>query len=463
MKMLAKLGLALVFVLSFALPHGTTFAKTDTVKLVIDGVEVAGYEQPFISHDQVLIPVENLFNAAGYKVTKDNSGKLSVTNTYLTVDFNASANTINVNGKKVDTEFPLTLQNAGNYITSDFLATLEGFNVEVSEDKKTVNVKTNRVDTAAFLTKTAALNLKSSSLNLTLESLIAPAANAQLGKVQLDNIQDPKSSYKHITFPTVDTEGKVTVEEIEEYSTKDGDFKKFGDVWVKLTAPVISIEATKLTDAKKVNTTVEAAKEVTEATPVTEEPKDLTKAATPLQLDSLATLALLQKFTKGIHIFEYKDAYIMTQTLTPTEASELKSVLTGLLSGEVNTEAVKTEETTIETTKEEATTEDTKVEETATKIVNTEEKATDKKTTEEAKTDETETESTKTEDAKTDETTTEEAKTVFVIITFNNFNSVKGITVPADVIKNAISQEDFLKALEAKKVEEAKKAEDVKK
>ncbi len=152
------------------------------MKLVVDGVEVGGYEQAFVSHEQVLIPVENLFNEAGFKVSKNPAGKLSVTNTYLTVDFNAAANTINVNGKKADTEFPLTLQNAGNYITSEFLATLEGFEVEVSEDEKTVNVTTNRVDAAAFLAKTATLDLKSSSLNVTLESLVpTTAATAQIG------------------------------------------------------------------------------------------------------------------------------------------------------------------------------------------------------------------------------------------------------------------------------------------
>ena len=75
MKKLATWVLAIVFTLSFALPQGTAFAKSDAVKLVVDGVEVGGYEQAFVSHDQVLIPVENLFNEAGFKVTKDIEGK----------------------------------------------------------------------------------------------------------------------------------------------------------------------------------------------------------------------------------------------------------------------------------------------------------------------------------------------------------------------------------------------------
>ena len=72
----------------------------------------------------------------------------------MTVDFDAGAGVIEVNGEKADTEFPLTLKNAGNYISGEFLASLEGFEVEVSEDQKTVNVTTNRVqDVSAFLAK----------------------------------------------------------------------------------------------------------------------------------------------------------------------------------------------------------------------------------------------------------------------------------------------------------------------
>ena len=60
MKKLATWVLAFVFVLSFALPHGTTFAKSDAVTLYVDGVEVEGYEQAFISNGQALLPVEKL-------------------------------------------------------------------------------------------------------------------------------------------------------------------------------------------------------------------------------------------------------------------------------------------------------------------------------------------------------------------------------------------------------------------
>ena len=254
--------------------------------------------------------------------------------------------------------------------------------MEVSEDKKTVNVTTNRVDAAAFLAKTATLDLNSSSLNVSVESLLPTTADtAQIGVIELNTSKEPKSSYKHIVFPSVD---------VEEYATTEGNYKKFGDVWVKLPAPTASVEATKLVPAEKVEATKEEVK--------TEEAKEVTEVVAPtapLQLDSLATLALLQKYTKGINIFEYKDAYVMTQTLTATEAAELQAVLTGLLSGEVK------EETTIEATelvpaeKVEATKEEAKTEETveATKIeaaeeVEANEEATVETTKEEVKEEE---------------------------------------------------------------------------
>ena len=202
MKKLATWVLAFVFVLSFALPQGTAFAKSDAVKLVVDGVEVEGYEQAFMSNGQALLPIEDLFNEAGFKVSKDESGAVNVTNTHLTVDFKVSASTIEVDGKKADTEFPLTLQNYGNYISGEFLATLEGFEVEVSEDQKTVNVTTNRLaeaDVAAFLAKSAAADLNSVSTALTMdmkmESSLEEEAIDMKMDMTMDQITDPLSFY----------------------------------------------------------------------------------------------------------------------------------------------------------------------------------------------------------------------------------------------------------------------------
>lgn len=461
MKKLATWVLAFVFVLSFALPHGTTLANSDAVKLVVDGVEVNGYEQPFLSNDQVLIPVENLFDEAGFKVTKDKSGKVNVSNTHLTVDFNAKAGAINVNGKKADTEFPLTLKNAGNYISSDFLSSLEGFEVEVSEDKKTVNVTTNRVqDVSAFIAKTMAADLKSqsSTLNIDLEmsSSLEEETIKMLMAIQSDDILDPISSHS-ISKMSTNFDGEKFEEVSETYITEDGFFQKMGDTWVKYDDDMAELL------------------------------QGLTSAQEMLlpQLEELQ-----QKFTTGINIYEYDDVYVMTQSLTTDELKEMLKEASSLLADLLPT--IETEEVTVEAE--------------ASEVAVVEEEAADE-ATEEATTEENTEEATE-EEAVIDEVIFEEGdfeaifdelglnveafyfvsnydkETLYpldlsgnahitmamgedtlsmkMVIsgTFSNFNAVKEIKVPAEVIKNAISMEEYFQQLEAefeKELEEAAK------
>ncbi|MER2090545.1 MAG: DUF6612 family protein, partial [Sporosarcina sp.] len=237
MKKMATWALAFVFALSFALPHGLASAQSPAMKFIVDGVEVKGYEQPFMSQDQVLIPVEDLFAEAGYKVSKDKSGKVNVTNTHLTVDFNAPAHSIAVNGKKADTEFPLTLKNAGNYVSGEFLSQLEGFKVEVSEDQKTVNITTNRVqDVDAFFEKMLAAELTSYSSKMTLDQKMESSLEAEaidmLMDIEMNVIQDPIAMYM-LSKMTMNLEGEEMEDVSETYFTKDGYFQKIGDKWVK--------------------------------------------------------------------------------------------------------------------------------------------------------------------------------------------------------------------------------------
>ena len=210
----------------------------------------------------------------------------------MTVDFKASASVIEVNGKKADTQFPLTLQNYGNYISGEFLATLEGFEVEVSEDQKTVNVTTNRVeDVAAFLAKSAAVDLNSFSSTMTIDQQMESPLESEvihtLIDMQTSFIQNPLSVYT-ISNISMDIDGAPETEVFESYITKDGFFSKFGDTWVQFDDEVTT-----------------------------------SSLDTPAQGDPFTQIEFLQNFTKGIHIFEYDDIYVMTQTLTNEEFGEM--------------------------------------------------------------------------------------------------------------------------------------------
>lgn len=454
MKKLATWALALVFVLSFALPHGTTFAQSDAVKFVVDGVEVEGYEQPFMSHGDVLIPVENLFNEAGFKVSKDKSGKVNVSNSYLTVDFNASAGVIEVNGEKADTEFPLTLKNAGNYVSGEFLASLEGFEVEVSEDQKTVNITTNRVqDVSAFLTKSMASGLNSQTLNLTLDLEMASSLEEEsikmLMDIKSDDILDPLSSHSTSKISTTDPEGNAFEETTETYLTEEGYFEKIGDTWIKYDDSMTAV---------------------------------FQQLATAQEMILPQLEELQQVFTNGLNIYEYEDVYVMTQSLTTEEFQEMLKEASSLLSGLLPVGEVVTEE---EATEEEIT-EEAAIEEAATEEVVTEETTTEEAVNEEVVMEEVDFEALFEElgisieefyfvsnyakdtlfpldlsgTAHVTATMGEDTISVKLLLngTFSNFNAVKEIKVPEEVIKNAISMEEYFKQLEAQYEQELEEA-----
>ncbi len=463
MKKLATWALAFILLLSFAFPQGTASAQSYALNWTIDDVEVKGNDQPFLSNDKVLIPIEKLFKEVGFKVSKDESGKVNVTNNHLTIDFDAAAGEIKVNGEKVNTEFPLTDQKDGNYISTEFLAQLEGFSAKVAADHQSVAIETNRVlDVPAFLEKAMDANLNSQSTNLTLNlemssSLLDEETMKMLMAIQSDDILDPFSSHSISTMSMTDSEGFAFEEVSEMYITEDGFFQKMGDTWIKYDDEM-----------------AEFMQQIT--------------SAQEMLLPQLEELQ--QKFTTGINIYEYDDVYVMTQSLTTDElkdmlkeaASLFADLLPVMETEEISieviaTEAEEIEEVTIENeVAEEATAEEAKEE-----------------TVVEAVIDETTTE----EEAVIDEVIFEEGdfdaifeslglkleefyfvsnydkETLFpldlsgnahitmamgedsfsmkMIIsgTFSNFNAVEEIKVPEEVIQNAITMEEYFEQLEA--------------
>ncbi|GEN82417.1 hypothetical protein SLU01_07290 [Sporosarcina luteola] len=332
MRKLATWVLAFVFVLSFAWPSMTASAQDGAMKLVVDGVEVEGYENAFMSQDKILIPVDDLFKEAGFKVTKEAPGKLNVTNTYLTLDFSIADQQITVNGEATNEVFPLTLRNYGNYISSDFLNSLEGFEVTVSED--TVNVTTNRVqDVDAFLEKMLAADLKSYAAKMTLDQSMEADSEEfsmnMLMDMDMSMTTEPISMHMKQSLSMTMGEEKEEVE-TESYFTKDGFFMTEGDEWTKFPA--------QLTDGLL--------------------------EATMAQADPLAQMEMMKAFMKGIHVFEYDDVYIVVQTMTNDEFKEMMeeamSLITGLIPG-LNDDSVSDVEATLveeTTSEEEATTEE---------------------------------------------------------------------------------------------------------
>lgn len=442
--------LAFVFVLSFAWPNMTASAQTSSMKLVVDGVEVEGYEQPFMSQEDVLIPVETLFHEAGYQVSKDDAGKVTVTNSYLTVDFSVADEQITVDDEATDALFPLTLKNYGNYVSGEFLNGLEGFEVTISEDQQTVTVTTNRVqDVDAFIEKMVAANPNSYAAKMSIDQSMV----SDTEELALDMLMDIDMSVTnnpiglHMLENTKTTmDGKTEETASEAYFTEDGFFQKIGEDWTKL-------------------------------------PEELTAGlleATSAQADPVAQLELTKQFMKGIHIFEYDDAYIITQTMTNEEFQDMMEEAMSLFTDMVpenlfiDSEAVEVTEATDvkeEQAEEEATVvqEETATEE-ADEEATTEENAAVEETTEEPAEEAVEDEEIDL-DSILDEVsisideffivTVIDKNTLFPVSTdgktamtisvagekvtikqlisgiFSKFNEVKEIKVPEDIIKNA--------------------------
>lgn len=458
LRKLATWVLAFVFVLSFAWPNMTASAQTGSMKLVVDGVEVEGYEKAFMSAEGVLIPVENVFKEAGYQVSKNAAGKVTATNSYLTVDFSVADKKITVNGEASDALFPLTLKNYGNYVSSEFLNELEGFEVTVSEDNQTVNVTTNRVlDIDAFLKKMVAANPSSYAAKMTIDQSMDSDTEGLSMDMLID--MDMSVTTKPVGLHMLQKMSMTMGEEKEElsteaYLTEDGFFQHDGEKWTKL-------------------------------------PEELTEGllqASLAQADPIAQLELTKKFMKGIHIFEYEDVYVITQTMTNEEFASMMDEAMSLLTGMIPTDIIQTDVEATEVT--EAT--EVKVEQA--EVVKEEnavvqvpavevEASTDENATTEEVVEEPGTEIDSVLDAlkidikKFFSVTVIDKKTLFPISTtgdtvmtmkvedetvtikqaingvFSKFNETKEIKVPADVIKNAVVLDLNAEAIE----EESKK------
>ena len=89
----------------------------------------------------------------------------------------------------------------------------------------------------------------------------------------------------------------------------------------------------------------------------------------------------MKKFTKGIHIFEYEDIYVMTQTLTNEEFGEMMedamSLLTGMLSPGATGDSIEVTVEGTEVTETVKTTEETTVKVEATEVEAVEEEVTE--------------------------------------------------------------------------------------
>ncbi|MFS0574639.1 DUF6612 family protein [Sporosarcina sp. 179-K 3D1 HS] len=222
---------------------GTSFKVTasERLELFVDDVKIDGHEQPFLkSNGQVWLPVQPVFEAAGFHVTNEKSGHLQVTNSFLTIEFQPRTGVITVNGEAKKTDFPLTLRNAGNYISSDFLSSLEGFKVNIPKDQSAVYVTTNQVqDIAPFLDKVAAKEISGYSSTSKLEHRTIFSYDPEVVKFTIDTdliVNEVQGALFMKTAMATKLKGRPVKQTSEMFLTKEGilEYKEEIRKWVHL-------------------------------------------------------------------------------------------------------------------------------------------------------------------------------------------------------------------------------------
>lgn len=287
---------AILFTVLFLFTFGTSSrAASPGLSLFVDGVKWDGYEQPFFSegYGQVLLPVQPVFEAAGYYVTTDESGNVRATNSFLTFEFQPRTGNITKNGKALKTKFPLTLRNAGNYVSNEFLSEIEGLEVDISEDQSAVYVKTNRVlNTSQFLEKISATKVAdyTSKSKLSHRSLFSYDPNILEFTIDADVTVNHDPVALHMETAMRTNLDKLPVKhQSEVYLTDEGiyEYKEEIRKWVKL-----------------------------EDVPTAEFMEMLLPDLHPLD-------QLRKGYWKGIQLYEYDEAFVFVQRLTEEDYMEM--------------------------------------------------------------------------------------------------------------------------------------------
>jgi len=219
----------------------STKAADRPLEFFVDGVKIEGTEQPVLGKSgQVLLPVQPLFEAAGFHVSAGNSGDVQVTNSFLTIDFKLNSDAIYVNGEAVGTEFPITRRDTAYYVSNEFLSTLEGFSVSFPRDRSTIYVTTNRSrDIAPFLDKMAAVEFSGYSSKSTLDHRTVFSYDPDTVEFTLDSnltVNEMPNALSMDTVMETELDGKPVKQTSELYFTNKGVWEYKEDIgkWVRL-------------------------------------------------------------------------------------------------------------------------------------------------------------------------------------------------------------------------------------
>lgn len=306
MKKITAWILAFALILTVAFAPGTTLANK-SIKLVVDGQEVKLDAQPKVENGTTLIPLRGLFEKVGLRVDWDAASKTAtVSNGLTTIVLKENAKQAQVNGKNVTLDVAAKTHNGRMYIPVRFVAETVGFDVNYKSNE--LNIKTNLVkDAVAFLQKTMQTDLNSYSAKMNIEQKMKMSSMPEMNMtmdLNLDAVQDPLGMYMKMAMKMSMGGESESIPAMESYVTKDGfyQYDPLEEVWVKFD------------DESMLGLLDELMS----------------------QADPLAMMDQMQAFLKDVYVYEYKDHYVMTFSMSDESFKELLGSMGDLLGGDIS-------------------------------------------------------------------------------------------------------------------------------
>lgn len=312
-------SLVLAFVFVFSIAFGQQAASAKAVKLVVDGKEVNDEVVPLLDNGKVYLPV-NSFEKLGAKVEWDGGSKTATVtsgNNSLKVIIKSDAFDVSLNGKAAALNDPVKLVNERLYLPLRFVATTLGFDVMWDESEWIVQLSTKKADnssqqpvpektdnkTQALLEKFVSTDLKSFSSNMKIDQTMTassePGALKMGMDIKMDVTQEPMSMYMK-TKMTMTADGEtITVPDSEAYFTKQGFFQyePMSKTWIKFDDNF----AKELVDASM------------------------------NQADPVSQLKMMEKYITDLNITEQDNHYLMTYSMTNEQMHEMMDEMFGIL------------------------------------------------------------------------------------------------------------------------------------
>jgi hypothetical protein len=289
LKRLVIWSMLVACILMVAAPYQAS-AANEKVKIVVNDEVLNLDVSPYIKESRVLVPVRGVFENLGLKVDWNQASKTAtIKSNEATIQMKLGKKVVQVNGKTTKIDSAVSIKKNRLFIPIRFVVENSGADVKWNQADKTVYVTSEPTDevtdkTKAFLSKLAQTDLNSYSADMKIEQTMSYLGEKMSMDMNLnmDMVLDPLGLYQSMSMTLEELSGEQL--STESYLTKDGYFvyESTSDQWVKYDDEMAN-ELTSLSD---------------------------------FQMDPTAQFELMQRYYEDVKIIENEDTYELHTSLS---------------------------------------------------------------------------------------------------------------------------------------------------